>query len=361
MKKARHLTQVLIGSCCFALTLLTLAPQTAIASAGFSSAPVPIGPLDFGQGPVGTSNRLRFSVSETGDSTLTLSSLVLGGASPGVFSVQTVFPISIVDGGRAHSIELVCTPPATGTFSAMFRFVTNDPIYPLVQYKLLCTGTEEASAPSFSATPEPPGSIVFGTGPVGFTNRQTLFVAEKGTATLTLANPVLGGQDPSAYSLTTVFPIDIEDGGGRLGITVTCTPSLGEHAATLQFTTNDPANPIVVFDLLCTGAYLGAIAGLSSSPAPPGPISIEPAPIGLNSARLIQVSEVGSADLVLRNPWLTGEDPGYFFVPVVFPLTILEGSWGKSLKVGCKTQVPGTLRVPNTGNPAMPAAADSGG
>jgi len=334
--------------------LLFLVPLPGQASASFTSSPIPIGPLDFGSGPPGVVNDLSFQIGESGDSTLIISDPQLGGTNPGVFAVVTAFPISIADGIRAASIHLTCTPPSDGSFSAVLDLSTNDPSSPSVSYKLRCVGAGSGAAPVFSSTPTPPGPVAFGAGPVGLSNSQTIFVAEQGTASLTLQSPSLDGAGAAMYVLETAFPITVEDGGNPLGITLTCTPDLGYHLATLQLTTNDPSRPTVVFNLSCTGANQAATAGFASTPTPPGPIGIDPAPMGINVSRLVHVTEVGSTDLVLSNPQLAGQDPSSFFLATSFPLTIIEGSWGKTFQVGCSLLEPGvrsaTLHL-NTNDP----------
>jgi hypothetical protein len=336
MRKLFRFSRVLQLSCGIALTLCALGPTPAFADPGFSSTPIP-DLLDFGQGSVGTTNKFGFWVSSVGDSTLILSSPWLGGANPEVFSLSTAFPISMNEGAIAY-IRLSCTPPTVGTFTATFNLSTNDPYYPWVYYRLRCTGVEGDDHASFSSTLEPPGPLSFGRGPVGVSNTQRLWVFEKGTMDLIIQPPILGGQDPGAFNVAASFPAQIVEGGPPMQIALTCTPSLGENLATLDLITNDPDNPLVSFNLSCTG-YDGLIvrtAGFSSTPSPPGPISLDPAPPEVNVSRLIQVNEVGSGDLVLLSHSIGGADPQHFIVSTQFPLTIPEGStFGKTILVDC--------------------------
>ncbi len=68
---------------------------------------------------------------------------------PGDFSVDTTFPLDILDGAAARTVQLGCTPQAEGARTATLTLSTNDPTRPTVAYDLTCTGLPAPPSLSF--------------------------------------------------------------------------------------------------------------------------------------------------------------------------------------------------------------------
>ncbi len=123
------------------------------ASPKFSSLPVPLGVINLGsvgQGsPYDKVNALQ--VFNGGDSVLTLSAPVLGGANAAEFAV-TSLPPSINANGSAP-VAVQCTPAGMGQRTATLTFNTNDPLVPSASYTLQCNGT---AGPGYGATVSAP-------------------------------------------------------------------------------------------------------------------------------------------------------------------------------------------------------------
>lgn len=225
--------------------------------AGYASSPVQPGPIDLGNTTFGTVITTTFRVSETGNTTLNISSANLSGPNASEFGISTTVPLNIADGAPYVNFQVSCTPvgPNTGNRTATLTLTTNDPENTSVAYNLTCNGSPTPQA-GFSSSPIAPGPIDFGEITVGTSGTVPLTVIEVGTAVLTLTNGVLGGVNAADFQIVTSFPVTIANGGAPKTIDLRCNPQAGAYGtrtATFTFNTNDTtANP-VSFNLVCKG------------------------------------------------------------------------------------------------------------
>ncbi len=109
--------------------------------AGFASAPIAPGPLDFGAYLVNTTDSRIVHLFETGSADLTISSQYdLIGANPSDFALVTALPLVIADNSSGLDLTVECTPQDYGVRSATLVLHTNDPLNPSVEFNLLCQG-----------------------------------------------------------------------------------------------------------------------------------------------------------------------------------------------------------------------------
>jgi hypothetical protein len=220
---------------------------------GYGSTPTPSSTINIGSTQVGISLTATLVVTNTGNATLTVTNPVITGANASDFSiVSPSFPFNITYGGPVQNVVISCNPGALGLRAATLQFSTNDPLLPTVSYTLNCTGIPP-NTPGYGSTPAPNSNINLGTAAPGSFVTTTLSVYETGTAALTVSNPVFGGNNPSDFSLDSpVFPFTIQDGGPAQAVVIRCTPGAnGSRTATLTFTTNDPSQPTVAYNLAC--------------------------------------------------------------------------------------------------------------
>ncbi len=104
---------------------------------GYGSTPTPGSAINVGATDVGVPVSATLSVFETGDMMLVLTP-TLSGADAADFSV-TPATLSILDGGAAQELTLVCTPAMAGTRAATLTVAHNAPGNPAF-YPLRCTG-----------------------------------------------------------------------------------------------------------------------------------------------------------------------------------------------------------------------------
>lgn len=222
-------------------------------AAGFSSTPLPPGPINVGNVVLGASGQKSFGISNTGNKSLTISAAQLGGTNPEQFALLAPLPLS-VSANSSASLVVSCTPTdAPGTRTALLTLVTDAPGAETVGYNLLCQATAQPT-PGFSSTPAAPGPLSFGEVNVGASGSFKLSVQESGSAPLSVNSPSLRGPNAGEFSFGGGFNLNLPDGEPPFEIDLTCTPAQpGIRSATLTIATNDPARPSVNYTLTCKG------------------------------------------------------------------------------------------------------------
>ncbi len=233
--------------------------------------------------------------------------------------------------------------------------------------------------------PEPdiavsPTSLDFGTVFVGFGSTREASISNEGDATL---NINLIGFDTNQDTTTTPDSLDFDASGDGIpdfavtsqptfslgaGVTgslsVQCTPSEdGILTATLLVASNDPDENPVSVALTCVGDdQIPRYA--SSNPAPGGTINVGEVPFtvpGTTGTTTFTISEVGSNDLVVSNPQISGPDASDFgVVSPAFPLTILDGGSAQTVTVSCTPSSLGNLDATltlDTNDPDQPTVS----
>ena len=157
--------------------------------------------IAFGNQNTGTSSsNSAVTLTNTGNTTLNISSIALSGADSGQFSTNGSTCGSTLAASAACSINVVFAPTTTGAKSANLTFTTDAASSP---NNVALTGTGVSSGtPSLSFSPSP---LAFGNQPTGTTSSPlTLTVTNNGTATQVLSTPyfTLGGSNPTVFANT---------------------------------------------------------------------------------------------------------------------------------------------------------------
>jgi len=231
--------------------------ENATAKPGYGSNPVQPGPVHVGNAIFGTTVTTTFAVFNTGDAALlvSLAAPALSGPDAAEFGVVTTFPLDIGAGDPAEPVAVSCSPvgPTVGQRTATLTFLTNDTANATVSYTLTCNAAA-VPVPGFGSTPAAPGPVDFGSVISGTQRVISFTVQEIGSADLSVSNPAIGGANPAEFTLVTVFPFTIADGGADREVQLTCTPAtFGLRTATLTVNTNDPNHAAVTFNLICEG------------------------------------------------------------------------------------------------------------
>lgn len=114
-------------------------------------------------------------------------------------------------------------------------------------------------APGYASAPVAPGGAInVGTTVVGTPITFNLMVSETGNLALNVGVPgggLITGPNATDFSLTAGSPpFTIADGGAAVTVAIRCNPSVaGLRTASLNFTSDDPANPTPTYTLNCTG------------------------------------------------------------------------------------------------------------
>ncbi len=223
---------------------------TGLKPATYASEPVPSSTLSM-RAKVGQSGVVDLKIVEVGDSPLEITQSQLTGEHKAEFSIPAgQLPVTISEGGPAHTLTVHCIPRALGTRTATLSLMTNDPAQPTVTYPLQCLGL---GTPGYSSVPAPESTLAFGRSQVGTAITQSLTIQETGNTTLTLNESRLSGTHASDFRVVTL-PLSLNDGDAAQPITLECVPSeAGDRVATLHLTTNDPVLPSISYTLTCEG------------------------------------------------------------------------------------------------------------
>ena len=200
----------------------------------FSSAPYTASPnsLAFGNVIIGASSASQaVTITNTGTSSLSISSATLGGTNPGQFSRTNGCSNALAPGAQC-AVLVYFKPTSTGTKSATLTVTPSGGAAP-VAVSLSGTGVT-GSVPSFSLSTS---SLSFGTIVVGTTSSaNTVTITNIGSVLLPITSISLGGTNPSQFSRTHNCPAQLVV-GAKCTVSVKFKPtSTGSKSATLKIT-----------------------------------------------------------------------------------------------------------------------------
>jgi hypothetical protein len=207
--------------------------------------------LAFGTLNSGETKDLKFTVSNSGLSPLTLSAIT--SSNPRFTVTAPALPLTI-QAGQSADVTVRFAPNAAGAVSATLSIPSNDPGRSTVTLALTGTGTA-GPAPSISITPQ---SLDFGGVTTGQTRDLKLTVINTGSADLAIRSLAIAG---ASFTLVSPPPSVTIAAGGSVDYTVRFAPALpGVVSGSLTITSSDPARPSLAVPL--TG--LGVAPAVSS-------------------------------------------------------------------------------------------------
>jgi 6-phosphogluconolactonase (cycloisomerase 2 family) len=170
------------------------------------------------------------------------------------------------------TITFACNPAVPGEYWRDFTVTTSDPNRPQANFSLVCDAVGPMGLPGMDQMPGPvpmpmplPGQTAH-TG-VTMTNLGHMPVTtspalgEMGPPWMQTVTAAPAGQAPASPA-TTLNP------GQSLHVDVACTPTgPGVFLNTLTFTTNDPVNPVIQYNLSCEGQVTSPPEPLSTASA----------------------------------------------------------------------------------------------
>jgi hypothetical protein len=182
------------------------APATNLPMTGTGTVPIATpstGAVPFGDQRVGTTSGVQsVTLTNTGQASLSLATVALGGTNPTQFAIAagtTCTNGSTVNAGASCVANLTFTPTTTGAKSATLTFTDDS--------NGVAGSTQVANLTGNGVVPGtgilPAGPINFGNQPVSTTGAATTFtVTNTGGATLNITNIALTGTDPTQFLLT---------------------------------------------------------------------------------------------------------------------------------------------------------------
>jgi hypothetical protein len=259
--------------------------------------------IDFGALVSGVASPARsVTVSNTGQAALTFSSIAVGGATPGIFTLGgTCATTTPVAAGGSCTVTVSANATGSGAFSGTLQLASNASNGAV---SIALSGTVAAPTPAVTATPS---AVAFGTQTIGApAATQTVTLANTGNVALTLNGIAVSG----AATVT----IASQTCGATLAVGSNCTVTLafaptaaGAAAATLAVTSN--AAPLQV-SISGTGTTAPtAKPALSEA----GPVAFADTQVGKSAAaHTITLSNSGTAAMKIASLVLDGAQAADF-------------------------------------------------
>ena len=242
-------------------------PQSVPLTGTGTAAAVGLSPasLTFGAQTVGTTSAAQpVTLTNTGNATLTISSITVTGTNAGDFSQTNNCTSSVAIGGSC-TINVKFSPSAGGSRTASVSIADSAVGSPQT---VALTGTGVSTAPAVTFSPS--GGLGFGNVIVNNSALVVQNIQNSGNATLTISSITVGGANASMFTEHTTC-------GGTLAAGLTCeisvvfTPtSVGPKSATVSVTDNAAGSPHV-FNVTGTGITgtvptVDQYGGLTSTP-----------------------------------------------------------------------------------------------
>jgi len=256
--------------------------------------------LSFGNQSVGTTSTAQTAtLRNTGNATLSITSVAVSGTNPGDFA-QTNACGSSVAAGANCTISVTFTPSASGTRRASVSITDNASASPQT-VSLSGTGTAPAPVVSLSPTQLSLGSLNVGTA----STAQTVTLANTGNATLSITSIAVTGSNAGDFAQTNTCGSSVAT-GANCTISVTFTPSAsGPRTTSLNITDNASGSPQTVS---LTGTGNGPVASLSATS-----LSFGNQPYDATStAQTLTLSNPGNAALSITSLAVTGTNASDF-------------------------------------------------
>ena len=271
--------------------------------------------LDFGSTNVGSASPPRaVTVANTGDDTLTVSAIVLGGADGADFTEAQALPLTIAAGSSAD-VAFQFVPTAGGERTATATFTTSDPFAPTTALALDGGG----QTPTIAASPN---KLAFGDVRVGSDASLPLVLTNTGSGELTIADLIVDGAEATEFVLDAVALPLVLDPGGSANLHVSYDPTVvASESAQLDVTSDDPDDADLVVPL----------TGLGVSPTvdvAPSAIDFGGQLVGRTSApRQVTVTNTGTGNLAVTSLAISGATSAVFALvkPPSLPVTIAAG------------------------------------
>ncbi len=274
--------------------------------------------LAFGRQLVGTEAQLSTIIRNQGTADLRIDEAMIVGVSTNEFEITSfaAFPVILRPGSDSLVITVRFSPLSIGDKSAAIALTNNDVTANPFLIPLSGVGVQ----PDIAASPAP---LNFGDALVGKTSRKSLDLINFGQAPLTISNLTITGTNATLFSLIDPpnLPIVLGIDTSIVTLTVEFAPdSLGDKTATLSVESNDPdENP---FNVILNGR--GVLPGIAAAP---DTVRFDSVRVATDSLITVQISNSGTAELVITDTSITGTDAAQFFFAQspTLPVTILPG------------------------------------
>jgi len=260
--------------------------------------------LDFGSVTEGTSKTLTASLSNTGTTSVTISSIAIFSQ---YFSLSGPgLPVTIA-AGQNSTISLVFTPNAAGAFSATVSLTSNASN---VSTTLSLSGTGLADGQlAVSPTIQSFGSVA-----VGSQSNQTVTLTNNGASTVNLSQVSVTGTGFKLSGVTT--PIALNTSQSTTFSVAFAPQSIAAASGSVTITSN-ASNPMLIIPLSGTGVAEGALGSSFTS------LAFGSLQVGKNEALSEMVTNTGGSSVIISQVGISGT--GFSLSGITTPLTLGAG------------------------------------
>jgi Abnormal spindle-like microcephaly-assoc'd, ASPM-SPD-2-Hydin/Protein of unknown function (DUF1573) len=262
-------------------------------------------PSSFAYGSVvdGQTKSQTFTLTNTGNSSLTISQLGISGSGYSVSGLTT--PASLA-AGASTTFSAVFAPTTAGGLSGTVTVSSNAPNSPAT---VALSGTGVASTVTLSANPT---GLSFGNVTAGTSSTKTVTLTNSGNSSLTISQVTVSAKDVTESGMA--LPVTLAAGKTQT-MNVKFSPTAAETVSGNITVTNSQGSSTVV-----TVSGTGLQAGISLTPSSANFGNVV---VGAANSQTIQVSNPGNATLTITQASVTGT--GFSTNGLSLPLSINPG------------------------------------
>ncbi|HJT71395.1 MAG TPA: choice-of-anchor D domain-containing protein [Terriglobales bacterium] len=282
--------------------------STSVALKGTGAQPIlsiSPGTLAFGTVSVGSNAIQNVTLTNAGNSSLTVTAVNLSG--PASLSMSApAMPVKLA-GNQSVSFPVQFAPTAAGSVTGSLSFSSNAPGSPAT---LGLSGTGALSSATLDANP---ASIGFGNVPLGSQDSQTITLQNAGTSNVSVSNINVTGSEFTLGGMS--LPLTLQ-GGQSASFTATFKPA-----------TAGTASGAVVVTSTATDASLSiALSGTGTAPqlaVSPTSVSFGSVLLGSTASQSVTLSNSGTASLTISG--ISALSAGFSATGLSFPTTLSPG------------------------------------
>lgn len=262
------------------------------------------GSVNFGKILVGSSASQAVTLTNTGNSSVSISQISVSGTG---FTASGVTPPVTLPAGQGVSLVVRFSPSLAGASTGSVTVVSNASNSPAT-ISLAATGVQ----PQISVVP---ASVNFGNVTVGLTNTQTVTVSNPGSANLSVTQATVSG---SGFGLSAVtLPLTLVPGSSAALTVSFKAASASSTTGALTLASNAPNSPLSV---MLSGTGVSPVLQLSANPAA---LSFGSVTLGGSGTQTITLTSTGNSAVSLSQISLAGT--GFSYSGLALPITLSAG------------------------------------
>lgn len=260
--------------------------------------------FNFGSVVDGQTKSQNFTLTNTGNATLTVTQISVAGAGYSASGLNTPTAIAA---GKTATFSMLFAPSSAGSLSGSVSIASDAPGSPSVA---ALSGTGVAASVTISPSP---GSINFGSVNAGNSSSKTVTFTNGGNSTVTISQVAVNAKDVTASGIAT--PMTLTP-GQKASLDLTFNPSAAENVTGNVTVTSSQGSSAVI---PVSGS--GVQAGLALTPSI---VSFGNVTIGSPNSQTVQIANTGNAVLTISQLSVTGS--GFSTSSVSLPLSINPGA-----------------------------------